>query len=187
MTEVANSYFMLYLGFRQGLVQDCLSCHGKSEDRVLEFFKYFTCFAGSVRSKQKVCGHSEKILPSVNKIFEENSASVKSWHGDPVPSWGQHFTVCSLTQGQHSLCIHISLSCGSHIRQHLSVQTGTPGLTGIRQHFIPCKALPILAKTAIENTVDVTACSVSNHSPWLLYFHNQFATSVVISPQLNQQ
>lgn len=37
MIEVANSYFMLYLGFRQGLVQDSLSCHGKSEDRVLEF------------------------------------------------------------------------------------------------------------------------------------------------------
>lgn len=133
MIEAANSYFMLYLGFRQGLVQDNFSCHAKSEGRVSEFFKYFTCFAGNVRGKQEVCGYSEENLSGVNKISEENCASVRSWHGDPLPSWGQHFTLCSLSQVQHrqpSLCIHISLSCGSHIRQHLSVQTSIHGLQG---------------------------------------------------------
>lgn len=55
--EAANSYFMLYLGFRQGL---CKTICPAVESLRTEFSKYFTCFAGSVRSKQEVCGHSEK-------------------------------------------------------------------------------------------------------------------------------
>lgn len=78
--EAANSYFMLYLGFRQGL---CKTICPAVESLRTEFSKYFTCFAGSVRSKQEVCGYSEKKknLSSVHKIFEENCASVRSWHG----------------------------------------------------------------------------------------------------------
>lgn len=121
----------------------------------------------------------KKNLSNVNKIFEGNCASVRSWHGDPLPFWGQHFTLCCLTQGQPH--VPISFSRGSHIRQHLSAQTGIHGLLGDRQLFISCRAPPILAKTATENTLDVTACSPSKHSPRLLYFHDGFATSVVIS------
>lgn len=51
----------------------------------------------------------KKNLSNVNKIFEGNCASVRSWHEDPLPFWGQHFTLCCLTQGQArqpSLCVH---------------------------------------------------------------------------------
>lgn len=61
MIEAANFYFMLYLGFKQGLARDSLSCLAKSEDKISEFLNYFTSFAESVRGKQGVCGHSEKI------------------------------------------------------------------------------------------------------------------------------
>lgn len=172
--EAANSYFMLDLGFRQGLLQDNLSCSAKSEDRLSELFKYFTCFAGSVRSKQEVCGHPEKNLWGELWFCEVLAWRPSLFLGtalDPLLSYPRVASVSTFL-------LAVALTLGSiFLSRQVSMDFRGPGSSFI---FISCKAS--LPKLQLKSTVDVTACSVSNHSAWLFYFHNWFATSVVISP-----